>query len=124
MSKFQLKSFFLFTLILVIALYSLFCSDDQLSELNSHYKNFEYEEAITLAQQLLQNPKLSNKEKSKVFIIKGISEYSSNRMLSAKITFAELILFNKNVKLDTQEVSPKIIAFFNELKGELIVNSI
>jgi hypothetical protein len=124
MSKFQLKSFFLFTLILVIALYSLFCSGDQLSELNSHYKNFEYEEAITLAQQLLQNPKLSNKEKSKVFIIKGISEYSSNRMLSAKITFAELILFNKDVKLDTQEVSPKIIAFFNELKGELIVNSI
>jgi hypothetical protein len=124
MSKFQLKSFFLFTLILAIALYSLFCSGDQLSELNSHYKNFEYEEAITLAQQLLQNPKLSSKEKSKVFIIKGISEYSSNRMLSAKITFAELILFNKDVKLDTQEVSPKIIAFFNELKGELIVNSI
>jgi len=124
MSKFQLKSFFLFTLILAIAFYSLFCSGDQLSELNSHYKNFEYEEAITLAQQLIQNPKLSSKEKSKVFIIKGISEYSSNRMLSAKITFAELILFNKNVKLDTQEVSPKIIAFFNELKNELIVNRI
>ena len=45
-------------------------------------------------------------------------------MLSAKITFAELILFNKNAKLDIQEVSPKIIAFFNELKNELIVNKI
>lgn len=124
MSKFQLKSFLLFTVILLVSLYSLFLSDDQLSQLSSHYKNFEYEEAITLAQQLLQNPKLSSKEKSQVFIIKGISEYSSNRMLSAKITFAELILFNKNAKLDIQEVSPKIIAFFNELKNELIVNKI
>ena len=124
MSKFQLKSFLLFSLVLAIALYSLFCSGDQLSELNSHYKNFEYEEAITLSQQLLQNPKLSSQEKSQVFIIKGISEYSSNRMLSAKITFAELILFNKNVKLDTQEVSPKIVAFFNEIKSELTVNRI
>jgi hypothetical protein len=95
-----------------------------MSKLNSHYKNFEYEEVIILAEQILDSPKLSIQEKSEILKIKGISEYSSNRMLSAKITFAELILFNKNAQLDMQKVSPKIVAFFNELKSELIANNI
>jgi hypothetical protein len=124
MNIFQLKSFLIFSLVLAIASYSLFYSGDQMSKLNSHYKNFEYEEVIILAEQILDSPKLSIQEKSEILKIKGISEYSSNRMLSAKITFAELILFNKNAQLDMQKVSPKIVAFFNELKSELIANNI
>ena len=73
---------------------------------------------------MLTNPKLSDQEKIEVFVIKGISEYSSNKMLSAKITFAELILFNKKAQLDKEEVSPKILTFFNEIKSDLIVNKI
>ena len=124
MNKSHTKSFLLFTLILSVSLYSLFDSEESIGKLHKHFRNCEYQQTIRFAELLLKNSNMDKKEKSQIYIIKGISEFSSNQILNAKITFAELILFDNNVTLDPREVSPKIITFFNELKNKLETSSI
>lgn len=122
MNKNQLKSFVLFSLVLAVSIFSLFTSEKSIEELQKHFKNFEFQLAIEHAEQLLKNSKLAPEDKVKVYIIKGVSEFSINRTLDSKITFAELIFFDQNINLDPKEISPKIISFFNDLKKQLDIN--
>ena len=124
MKKSQLKSFIFFTIILSISIYSLFDSSDQMKDLQKYFQNCEYEKAIDLAEIILKNPNLDKSDKTHAYIIKGVSEFSSNQTLNARITFAELIMFDKNVRLSEKEVSPKIIEFFNDLKQKLLAENI
>jgi len=122
MNKNQLKSFVLFSLVLVASIFSLFTSEKSIEELQKHFKNLEFQHAIEQAEKLLKNSKLAPEDKVKVYIIKGVSEFSINRTLDSKITFAELIFFDQNINLDSKEISPKIISFFNDLKKQLDIN--
>jgi len=124
MNNREVRSFILFTLILSVLIYSLFDSDEPIEQLNKNFYNCEYEKAIKYAEIILNNPNLNKKDKSQIYIIKGVSEFSSHQVLNAKITFVELIFFDNNVTLDSMEVSPKIIEFFNQLKNTIEVNSI
>ncbi len=119
MNKSKIKSFLSFTLILSVSIYSLFTSDGQIEQLRSHSQNCEFQKTIELAEVILKNQKTNKKERKEAFILKGIAEYSSNRYLDSRITFIELLLFDKNITLDSVEISPKIIEFFNELKNHI-----
>lgn len=116
MKKHQFKNFLFFTFILSVSIYSLLEPDEPKILLKKYYQNCEYEKAIEQAQIILKNSNLSNKEKSETYLIKGISEYSLNKFLDARISFSELLIIDENFNLDTNEVSPKIVKFFNELK--------
>ncbi len=124
MKKNQRNSFMFFTVILSVGILSLFDSDRQFERLQVLFHNFEYEQTILLANKILADTTISKQEKIQTYIIKGVSEFSSNQTLKARKTFMELILFDKNVVLDKKEVSPKIIDFFNQLKTKLALNSI
>lgn len=119
MDKNQRSTFIFFTLILSISIYSLFDSDEPMEQLQNYYQNSEYEKSIKLAERILKNPNTTDNDKCKTYIIKGVSEFSSNQFLNARLTFMEFISFNKSANIDSQEVSPKIIAFFNEIKGNI-----
>ena len=119
MDKNQRSTFIFFTLILSISIYSLFDSDEPMEQLQKYYQNSEYEKSIKLAERILKNPNISNSNRSKTYIIKGVAEFSSNQFLNARLTFMEYINFNKSANIDSQNVSPKIIAFFNEIKGNI-----
>ncbi|MFZ1292491.1 MAG: hypothetical protein WAR79_20540 [Melioribacteraceae bacterium] len=116
MTTHQLKTFLFFTFILSVSIYSLFEPDEPKKLMKKYYQNCEYEKVIEQAQIILKNSNLSNKEKSETYLIKGVAEFSSNKFLEARISFSELLKLNKSVKLDSNEVSPKIVKFFNELK--------
>jgi len=113
------STFIFFTLILSISIYSLFDSDDPMEQLQKYYQNSEYEKSIKLAERILRNPNISDYDRSKTYIIKGVSEFSSNQFLNARLTFMEYIQFNESGNIDSQNVSPKIIAFFNEIKNNI-----
>ena len=120
----QRATFIFFTFILSVSIYSLFYSDNPIEQLQKHYKNCEYEKAIILAERILKDPNINNLDKSQSYEIKGVSEFSSNQYLNARITFMEYILFNKNATIDPINVSPKIVDFFNEIKSNLSENKI
>lgn len=113
------STFLFFTLILSISIYSLFDSDEPIEQLQNYYQNSEYEKSIKLAERILKDPNVSDDDRSKTYIIKGVSEFSSNQLLNARLTFMEYLLFNKSADIDSQNVSPKIIAFFNEIKSSI-----
>ena len=113
------STFVIFTLILSVSIYSLFDSDEPIDKLQKYYQNSEYEKSIKLAERILKNPNMSDFDKSKTYIIKGVSEFSSNQFLNARLTFMEFLQFNASANIDTQKVSPKIIAFFNEIKSNI-----
>lgn len=116
MNKSHIRPFVLFTLILSVSIFSLFDSDNPLKLLHQHFHNCEYEKAITVAEILLRNSEVNIQNKSQIYIIKGVSEFSLNQLLNSRITFTELLLIDENVVLDSKLISPKIIKFFNELK--------
>jgi hypothetical protein len=119
MSNNKRSTFIFFTLILSISIYSLFDSDEPMEQLQKYYQNSEYEKSIKLAERILKNPNISDYDRSKTYIIKGVSEFSSNQFLNARLTFMEYIQFNESGIIDSQNVSPKIIAFFNEIKNNI-----
>ena len=92
--------------------------------MKKNFQNCNYEKTIELANVTLQNPNLTKKEKTETYIIKGIAEFSTNHVLEARVTFMELILFDNSITLNSKVVSPKILAFFNELKNKTLVENI
>lgn len=116
MKKHQFKNFLFFTFILSVSIYSLFESQDPKELMKKYYQNCDYEKVIEQAKIILKNSNLSNKEKSETYLIKGIAEFSSNKFLDARFSFTEFLKLDKNSKLDSGEVSPKIVKFFNTVK--------
>jgi hypothetical protein len=119
MNNNKIKSFLIFTLILSVSIYSLFASNGQIDQLHSHFQNCEYKKAIELAEVILKNQSLTKSERTEIFIIKGVAEYSSKKFLDARLTFIELLILDGSITLNSKEVSPKIVDFFNELKFQL-----
>ncbi len=124
MNKNQIKSFLFFTAILSISIYSLFIEDEPIKMMEKNFQNCNYQKTIELANDILQNPNLTKKERTETYILKGISEFSTNHVLEARVTFMELILFDNSITLNSKIVSPKIVLFFNELKNKTLVNNI
>jgi hypothetical protein len=124
MKKNQIKSFLFFTAILTLSIYSLFVEDEPLKMMKKNFQDCNYEKTIELANSILQNPNLTKSEKTETYILKGISEFSTNHVLEARVTFMELILFDNNVTLNSKVVSPKIVEYFKGLKNKLVINDI
>ena len=119
----QKKTFFIFTIILLVSIYSLLTSDDNTDLLRSHIYNCNYAEAISLAELILQKPNLPKEEKIDTYLHKGIAEYSSHRILDSKLTFTNLLLLDNKITLNQNKVSPKIIELFNDLKISINQNN-
>ena len=118
MERNKLETFFTFTIILMISIYSLFATSGKMVKLQNHFQKCEYQKTIELAEIILKDKNLNKNDRTEILIIKGVSEFSLNKIEPAKETFTELLLLNENITLDTRAVSPKIVEFFNELKNK------
>jgi len=123
MDKNKFNFFVFFTIILSASIFSLFDNVDSMTQLRKHFHSTEYKSAIELANTVIKSQDLNKDDMKEAFIIKGVSEFSSNHILDAKITFAQLILCDQNMKLDSKTVSPKIIKFYEKIKNEIISKS-
>lgn len=122
MNSYQIKTFLLFTFMLTISLFSLFESDNPRKVMKKYYHNCEYEKAIEQANIILKEQNQSKKDIHDILIIKGVSEFSLNKFLDARITFTELLNLDHSIELDSMEISPKIVNFFENIKSSKFVN--
>lgn len=113
---------FLFSLI--FAIYSLpvlaQLSPGEIAQLDEKYRNFEYSEAIKLADVLLKIPAISPEDSVQILTIKAVSCYSLNMLIESSFSYVTILKINKFFILDTSVWSPKIIEFFNEIKRDYL----
>lgn len=86
-------------------------------KLRRNFKNFEYRAVIDSARLLLhRTAELDTVDMLELHRLCAISYYSITRMDSSLSAFTALLKVNPAYELDTRENSPKIIAFFDEIK--------
>ena len=101
---------------------------DLFNELKKSFVAFEYEKSIALAGELLQSrDSLASNTLVEVLRMQAIAYFSLDELRDAKDSFIQILIIKPNYTLDESETSPKIIAFFDDVKleylGEQMVHS-
>ena len=92
---------------------------DSLSNLRARFEAFQYREVIKGAAAMLNNKyKYTNSQLTEIYRLVGISEFSLLNDTAAKKSFIEILKIDSSYVLDSAKTSPKIISFFNQIKGE------
>lgn len=112
-----MQTLFKFLYILLITSV-IFSQQNNLNELHEKYVNFEYRQVIDLAEQMLLNDIYSKNELVQIYEMKGISHYSLGEEQKARQSFLNLLEQDNNYAMDPQQISPKIISFFNDIKTD------
>jgi len=107
--------------ILVISLSLLFNTFSQdsgssIDSLKKMFNSFEYMKVISYSGKLLLRKDLETRDKTEILKMKAISHYSLWDEQAAELSFIELLKLNRDYELDSRETSPKIVAFFNNIK--------
>ncbi|MBN1998661.1 hypothetical protein JW935_13965 [candidate division KSB1 bacterium] len=89
----------------------------ELDVVDEKFKNFDYPAVILLADSLLNgSEKLSNEQKLTLYQLKGISFFSLLEMQQSLACFSEILKIDPGHTMDPVQTSPKILAFFNQIK--------
>ncbi len=112
------KIFLLFSLLNIISSQLIYSQQSKIeSLLKSKFENFEYEKVITISDSLLKfRSDLIKDDSIKIFYYKAISAFHIWDINLSEESFKVLIKLDKNFQLDSNEVSPKIISFFNQIR--------
>ena len=105
--------FFLFSI-------NIFCqiNGDSLKTLKKQFESFEYQKVINSANILLTGKDTISKANLKeIYRMKGISHFSINQDDSARYSFRQILQLDSTYNLDSSKTSPKIVAFFNDIKN-------
>lgn len=87
---------------------------DSIANLKSELRTFEYNKVIENADKLLLNKNIfTSDELTNIYLMKGISQFSVSNNEGAKESFGEVLMINPSYQLDSSQVSPKIISYFN-----------
>ena len=87
--------------------------------LDELYTSLQFEATIQEGKRILENQaQLSARELVLVHQYIGLSYYSLGKLDSARSHFYSLLSIDPNWKMDPVKISPKIIAFFEQLKAE------
>ncbi len=116
---------FLLNILACVVAVSIFISDAhaqmssvEIDILRLKFRNFEYDSVIALAGQMLQEREaLSISDQIRVLEMKAISHYSLLEMNASLSCFLEILKLDSSYALDPIKTSPKILSFFNEIKG-------
>jgi len=113
-------------LILLLCLVNTFLAQEKvtLQDIISKYESLEYEDVISLAENLLKSVQLQQSEIIEVHTMKAISHYALSQESEAKNSFIEILKLDRNFNPDPVRVSPKIISFFNEVREEFLKTNI
>lgn len=93
---------------------------DKTEKLNLLFQEFRYQEVIQQAEELLgQNVQMPLPEKCDVLRLIALSYYARQDMNGALRNFAEIVKRDENYRLDPLDHSPKILAFFEEIRRQM-----
>ena len=107
------------TLFLLFSI-NIFCqiNGDSLKILKKQFESFEYQKVINRANKLLAGKDTVSKANLKeIYRMKGISHFSINQYDSARYSFRQILKLDSTYNLDSSKTSPKIVAFFDEIKN-------
>ncbi|MEW6194300.1 MAG: hypothetical protein AB1521_03980 [Bacteroidota bacterium] len=99
---------------------SISAQDVTYDKIKKEYESFEYERVIQLSGNFLKQTGLESIVKIDVHFMRAISFYSIAVEDSAISNFLEILKINKNYNPDPQNVSPKIILLFNQVKSDYL----
>lgn len=89
------------------------------NEIKKLYQSFEYQAVVNLSNELLKNAdSLDAKEIEEIYVMKAVSHYALAEESAARISFINILKLNEKAQLDSDKVSPKILALFNEAREE------
>lgn len=90
-----------------------------LDTLNTQFQSFNYSGVISIAEDLLKSKnQFSENELIEIYLIKGISHFSLGQSNLVKDSFFEILNLNGDYKINSSEVSPKIINEFEKIGNE------
>lgn len=93
---------------------------DRLGALQQSFREFQYEEAVLLADSALATPQdFSGDQLVQLYEIKAASLYSLNQIQEAFSCYLEILKKNPDHKLDPMLTSPKLVSFFEDIKAGL-----
>jgi hypothetical protein len=93
--------------------------DDSLKTIHNEFESFNYNNVINTADSLLRNKQnLSPQQIIEIYRLKGISQYTISDEEGAKESFKKILLIDSSYALNSLKTSPKIIAFFNNIKTD------
>ena len=91
----------------------------QNEKLHQLFREFRYQEVIRLAEQTLETHQdLSVPQRCEILRLLALSYYSRQDMQGALKNFAEILTLDEHYRLDPLENSPKILAFFEEIRRQ------
>jgi hypothetical protein len=97
----------------------------KLETLMNQFKTFNYNSAIQTADSMLVNVNgLTTTDLCEIYRMKGTAHYSLMDMTGALSSFIELLKLNPSYQMDSTYNSPKIIVFFEEIRGNFQPQSI
>ena len=109
---------FLFCSILILPSFAQIGSTES-DKLRALFQEFRYQEVIQNAEEILQrNSKMSKEEECEILRLLSLSYYSQQDMQGALKNFAKIIEIDPNYRLNPVENSPKILAFFEEIRHQ------
>ena len=91
-----------------------------LADLNEKYRNFEYENVIQRSAALLDSNKATQSDSIAILDLRAASWYSLNRLIESSRDYVSILKINRFHNLDPVTRSPKLIAFFEEIKADFI----
>jgi hypothetical protein len=105
------------TLFIIPSLYSQ-SFDKRLDSLIGKYKSFDYPGVIKEAEILIADSTIiSSVDLYEIYRTKAIAHYSLSDMPNALNSFIAILKINPEYQLDQMENSPKIIAYFEEIRN-------
>lgn len=110
--------FLLFSLLNIISSQLIYSQQSKIELLlKSKFENFEYEKVITISDSLLKfSSNLTREDSIKIFYYRAISAFHIWDINLSEESFKVLLKLDKNFQPDSNEVSPKIISFYNQIR--------
>ncbi len=91
-----------------------------IADLNEQYRNFEFEKVIERSAILLDSGSVSQPDSIIILDLRAASWFSLNRLIESSRDYVAILKINRFHSLDPVTRSPKLIAFFEEIKTDYI----
>jgi tetratricopeptide (TPR) repeat protein len=94
-------------------------TENTIDTLTAKYNSFDYTGAVDVANNLIAAKQdYTDDELITIYVLKGIAHYSLGQLESARISFTQILNIDKTYNLDPINISPKIIAFYDDVKDD------
>lgn len=112
----------LFLLIMGFTLFSALPQEKvTINTIRSAYESFEYREVINLSTSFLAQADSSEMKKvNEVLLMKAVSHYALAEEAMTRRCFIDMLKNDKDARLDSAAVSPKIVDLFDRIKADFL----